>query len=305
MATTLHKPSVSAAASLLAPALLLAALVSAVGVRSGIIGNDPAAVGIAAPETVVVAPRTFSYRSPVDYLRNGFAVDAPMVTATADAPLEIMKYQVTAADYARCVMDGACAATDPKAETPTGDVPATGISYDDAVAYARWLSERTGSVWRLPTAEQWAFAAGSRGSDDALGVDADSRNPALRWIADYEREAARKAARNPVAQPLGTFGENEFGVADLAGNVWEWTATCDTRVNVDGDGKVLSEVSACGIYLTEGKHRAPMSSFIRDPKSGGCSVGTPPDNLGFRLVRDGRWYAPLLRALTRGTAFES
>jgi hypothetical protein len=49
--------------------------------------------------------------------------------------------------------------------------------------------------------------------------------------------------------------------------------------------------------VVNGKHRAAMSSFIRNPKTGGCSVGVPPDNLGFRLVRDGRWYAVVLKRL--------
>jgi hypothetical protein len=43
-----------------------------------------------------------------------------------------------------------------------------------------------------------------------------------------------------------------------------------------------------------------MTFFVRNPKSGGCSVGTPPDNLGFRLVREQGWRDRLpasLRAL--------
>jgi hypothetical protein len=40
------------------------------------------------------------------------------------------------------------------------------------------------------------------------------------------------------------------------------------------------------VHAVEGFHRTYMSNFIRDGKSGGCAVGTPPDNLGFRLVRD-------------------
>jgi hypothetical protein len=42
--------------------------------------------------------------------------------------------------------------------------------------------------------------------------------------------------------------------------------------------------------IVEGQHRSYMTDFIRDPRSGGCAVGKPPDNLGFRLVRDdGVW----------------
>ena len=42
----------------------------------------------------------------------------------------------------------------------------------------------------------------------------------------------------------------------------------------------------CGIRVVEGRHRTYMSDFVRDARGGGCSVGTPPSNLGFRLVRD-------------------
>jgi hypothetical protein len=38
--------------------------------------------------------------------------------------------------------------------------------------------------------------------------------------------------------------------------------------------------------VLEGRHRAYMSNFVRDGKSGGCAVGTPPENLGFRLIKD-------------------
>ncbi|ANL61916.1 formylglycine-generating sulfatase domain-containing protein (plasmid) [Rhizobium phaseoli] len=73
---------------------------------------------------------------------------------------------------------------------------------------------------------------------------------------------------------------------DFAGNVWEWTSTCNKRVELGkNDGIDDPDPGSCGIMIAAGKHRAPMSSFVRIPKGGGCSVGSPPDNLGFRLVR--------------------
>ena len=53
-------------------------------------------------------------------------------------------------------------------------------------AYAAWLSAKTGETWRLPTDEEWVFAAGSRFYDDALSVAA-SRDPSVRWLARYEK----------------------------------------------------------------------------------------------------------------------
>ena len=49
--------------------------------------------------------------------------------------------------------------------------------------------------------------------------------------------------------------------------------------------------------MLEGLHRAYMSNFVRDGKSGGCAVGTPPEHLGFRLVREERSLAAGLRNL--------
>ncbi|WP_411034938.1 SUMF1/EgtB/PvdO family nonheme iron enzyme [Shinella sp. BYT-45] len=297
MAVLTSRPGISWT-SLALPALLLAALAGALAVKTDLIGTAPAAHVLDEPQTVEIAPRSFTYRDSGEFFRNGFAVDGPIKTVTVRRPLTIMKYQVTASDYARCVTDGACAPAEPGfVPADPANTPATGVSYDDAMAYAGWLSARTGKTWTLPSDRDLAFAAGSRFPDDALGVDINSTNPAERWLADYRREAARKASRDPVPQPIGRFGENEYGFADFAGNVWEWTSTCNRRVNLDKAGRVVNDVSSCGIYVASGKHRAALSSFVRNPKGGGCAVGVPPDNVGFRLVKDTRWYAPLLAAL--------
>jgi formylglycine-generating enzyme required for sulfatase activity len=249
------------------------------------------------PQTALVPATTLLHRLDGEYSRTGRPVDAPRVAIEIREPLEIMCYQVSAADYARCVANGACKRLDKPA--PRGDLPVTGVSHADASDYAHWLSQETGALWRLPTDREWAQAAGSRVIDDARGLNGGETNPALRWLADYEREANRKAASDPAPRPAGSFGANEHGVYDIAGNVWEWTQTCLRRVSQDAAGRKIGEASNCGIYIVEGQHRAPMTFFIRNPKAGGCSVATPPDNLGFRLVRERSWRDRLLASLGR------
>ena len=54
----------------------------------------------------------------------------------------------------------------------------------------------------------------------------------------------------------------------------------------------------CGIRVVEGRHRTYMPQFIRDPRAGGCSIGTPPRHLGFRLVREdsAEWWDQFVEA---------
>lgn len=287
-------PRLGNIAGIALPAALLAAALGAIAWQ--VLPALPGTAPTFAPETVTLPPGELHYRAGGHFFVNGVAVDAPMETTRFDEPLTIMKYQVTAAEYAACVADGACTAADPR-NVGEGDVPVTGVNFRDATDYAAWLSARTGQAWTLPTDQQWAYAAGELFVDDALGIEDNAANPAERWLADYRREAARQAEADPVPRAIGSFGQNENGLFDMHGNVWEWTQTCHRRVHLDGAGELVSQLPACNIRVLEGKHRASVTYFIRDARSGGCSVGVPPDNLGFRLVRQPQWHENLLNAI--------
>lgn len=257
-------------------------------------GHEMPAGPAAKIETVGV-PQAAEFRLPGEYLVNGRAVEAPLQTAALRPGVEMMKFQVTLANYTLCVEAGACEPADaaPLAGSRQA-LPVTGVSYRDAVAYAAWLSDRTGENWRLPTDDEWAAAAGERLTDERLELaPEDDDNPAARWLARYRSEAAR--GRDAEPKPLGHYGENSQGFADMGGNVWEWTATCFTRTTLGDDGSVRHMTENCGVRVVGGSHRAYMSHFVRDGKSGGCAAGLPPDNLGIRLVRDRTSIAQYLR----------
>jgi len=239
---------------------------------------------IETPAMIDLKPGSVRYFAAGEFTRNGKPVDTPVVTIRIGRPLAIMKNQVSAAEYQSCVDEGACASVAVDA-AGAADRPAVMVSWRDAQAYAAWLSRKLRSRFRLPTDEEWTYAAGNRAPDESPSRF-DSDDPSAGWLARYEREA-RQQPVEPTPQPIGTFGANENGLTDLGGNVWEWTDTCFTRTTLDDAGKPAGVVTVnCGVRAVEGRHRTYVSDFIRDARAGGCAVGVPPSNLGFRLVRD-------------------
>ncbi|WP_378940928.1 SUMF1/EgtB/PvdO family nonheme iron enzyme [Mesorhizobium sp. ANAO-SY3R2] len=286
------KPGILLATAIVAPAIALA-----VYSRTGGPNRLEAPTG---PSTVTITAGTLAYRLPGEFLKAERPVDAPAKDVRFRSSFEIMAYQVSAGDYALCVADGACETAE-STRAGTADLPVTGVSFRDATAYAKWLSDRTGETWRLPTDEEWAFAAAERFTSDTLGVE-DANNPATRWLARYRREAEAAKGRDPEPKPHGHFGANSKGVYDLAGNVWEWTSTCYRRASVNHQGDVDNSTDNCGVRVTGGQHRGYMSFFIRDGKSGGCAAGMAPDNLGIRLVKERPSLFATLKAFWRSAA---
>jgi len=249
------------------------------------IGMTPPATapsGASRPAVATLQPGWFAYRPLGDYESDGRVIDAPARATRLDAPLDVMVEPVSQAEYARCVAAAACPklkSVDPAAE----NLPVVGVSWLEATAYAEWYAAKTGEDWRLPTDEEWAYAAAERfRGEPPRGASGDDF--ARRWLAKFDADSA--LARQPKApQPFGHFGLDTLGVADLAGNVWEWTNSCYERRSVEAGGEARLLTRNCRVRALEGEHRTFMSDFIRDGVAGGCSVGPPPTNLGFRLVR--------------------
>ncbi len=133
-----------------------------------------------------------------------------------------------------------------------GEHPAVCISFDDARAYAQWLSARTGEKWRLPSAAEFRLVASYRGSGSAC---ADGR-------VDCGQNGTIGAGLGP-ASPLGLTG--------VRGNAREWLSDC---------------VGACRQHLVGGLGWRDNAARADPVRTSGFDAGTGLDDTGFRLVRE-------------------
>jgi formylglycine-generating enzyme required for sulfatase activity len=114
--------------------------------------------------------------------------------------------------------------------------PAACVSWDDASAYVRWLSQKTGRDYRLLTEAEWEYAARAGTATTRFWGDAGNMSCGYANGADLTTQAQVPDASNwPVANcndryaytaPVGSYRANAFGLYDMLGNVGEWTQDC-------------------------------------------------------------------------------
>ena len=113
------------------------------------------------------------------------------------------------------------------------DHPVVNVSWNDAMAMARWLSEREGAVYRLPTEAEWEYAARAGSRTRYAGGDAPQHLTAVANAFDRDAAAYWQKWRpfaleagdgHAFTAPVGSFAPNAFGLHDMHGNAWEWCA---------------------------------------------------------------------------------
>ena len=131
----------------------------------------------------------------------------------------IGKYEVTFAEYDRFVEATGRSRPDDSG-WGRGRRPVINVTWDDARAYASWLSGETGGSYRLPTEAEWEWEYTARAGSTAAYPWGDSvgRNRANcegceNWWDDHH------------TVPVGSFEANAWGLHDTVGNVWEWTCS--------------------------------------------------------------------------------
>lgn len=202
------------------------------------------------PDMVELAGGTFTMGSPTSEA-NRSGNEGPLHEVTLQ-PFAISATEITNAQWQFCVDAGACSAV----QGGEGTEPVTRVSYDDAAAYATWLSQQTGRTHRLPSEAQWEYAArGSTSTPYWWGTGFPGPGVAAGDVADV--------TELPV---------NPYGVSGMLGNVREWVADCyvNNYSDAPANGSVVRN-AGCDLFVVRGgswrlgaaEHRAANRARFR------------------------------------------
>jgi formylglycine-generating enzyme required for sulfatase activity len=173
--------------------------------------------------------------------------------------------------------------------------PAVCVSWEDAAAYAEWLSRETGAAYRLPSEAEWEYAAragtGTRyfWGNDARGGDACT------YANGAGQELSKRLKGQPIlpcrdryqfTAPAGSLKASPFGLLDAIGNAAEWTEDCyhDSYAGAPSDGSAWT-AGNCQLRVFRGGGWGDGPSYLRSALRSYIDPDVGIDGVGFRLAR--------------------
>ena len=179
--------------------------------------------------------------------------------------------------------------------------PAVCVNWEDATAFAGWLSKKTGKTYRLLSEAEWEYAARAGNSTRYHFGDKEQDLCAYGNVADqtagqkYEDWTKTANCRDGHINtaPVGSFQPNAFGLYDMHGNVWEWVQDCWNSgyggAPEYGSAWTAGATLDCGRRVLRGGSWSNEPRDLRSAKRASNRVRNTTDdrvdNVGFRVGR--------------------
>ena len=197
----------------------------------------------ACPEMVVVPTGSFMMGSPSSE-KGRDSDEGPQHRVRIAQPFAVGVYEVTFAEWDACVSAGSCNGHSPADRGwGRGQRPVIYVSWNDAQAYVKWLSNKTGKRYRLLSEAEWEYVARA-GTETpfhfGMTISTDQAN--------YNRHYRAQTVE------VGSFPSNRYGLHDVHGNVDEWVQDCwnDSYLGAPTDGSTWTSGDCSGRVLRGG-----------------------------------------------------
>ena len=174
-----------------------------------------------------------------------------------------------------------------------GNFPATCLSWNDAVAYANWLSNKTGQRYSLPTEAQWEYAARAGSTSRYLSSNDSASLCKHANVADQSLSPSDSKWSNRVScndkywfsAPVASYKANRAGLHDMQGNVWEWVddVWASSFKNTPRNGLANRSGNSTSRVLRGGAWDGD-AKLIRVSNRSKAQVSNRTATTGFRLV---------------------
>jgi len=205
---------------------------------------------------------------------------------TIATPFAIGKFEVTFDEWEACVADGGCGGYRPGDEGfGRGRRPVINVSWDDAAAYADWLSRKTGKRYRLIAEAEWEYAA--RAHTTTMFFFGDTISPRDANYDGSSDGSGPSEVNRQTPLPVGSFASNAFGLHDMHGNVAEWVADCwhpEYTARAPADGSAWLEGNCNGRVVRGGSWGDSQEELRSAGRTGGYKEDQF-DTTGFRIAR--------------------
>jgi formylglycine-generating enzyme required for sulfatase activity len=214
------------------------------------------------PEMVVVPAGSFLMGSPSDE-PGRLDTEGPQHKVTIAKPFAVGKYAVTFAQWDACVADGGCGGYQPPDDAGglalddgwgRDDRPVNFVSWGHAQGYVKWLSQKTGKSYRLPSeAEREYFTRAGTTTPFWWGssITPDQAN----YYADAapNKGGGKRGVIPQGTVPVKSFKPNMWGLYQVHGNVQEWTEDCwnGNYDNAPADGSART-TGNCSVRVIRG-----------------------------------------------------
>ncbi len=183
------------------------------------------------PEMVVIPAGWFTMGSPPEELERWDA-EGPQHKVTIAKPFAMGRCAVTFEEWDAAQQDKDWQKITGLAPYKPSDqgwgrdrCPAINVSWEDATAYVKWLSEKTGMAYGLPSEAEWEYACRA-GTQTQFwwgdGIYTDQAN----YDGNYNYFGGQRGEYRQKTVPVESFEPNPWGLYQVHGNVWEWCEDC-------------------------------------------------------------------------------